>query len=103
MAASKWADYLISAVRYDSDKAHIETVRVHPDLGDTVGAASEWTRTKVVTTLEGGKTVCTIVKGTDGKWSKGADVHIVTVNDVNYIRTDANSIARDNLGSLPTF
>ena len=36
----KWADYLISAVRYNAAETHIEKVRVHVDEGDKVGGAS---------------------------------------------------------------
>jgi hypothetical protein len=35
--ADKWADYLISAVRYDAAGTHIDKVRVHEDEGEKVG------------------------------------------------------------------
>lgn len=104
MASTKqWADYLISAVRYDEDRNHIEKARVHEDNGDTVGAASEWTRSSVVKAIDKGQTFCTILKTSDGKWKKGQDVHIVVLEGKRFIRTDANQVQRDNLGSLPEF
>lgn len=36
---AKWADYLISVVRYDEDHERIVKVRVHEDIGDKVGVA----------------------------------------------------------------
>ena len=100
---AKWADYGISEVRYDEDRTHIVKVKVREDKGDTVGPAEEWARKQVVSAIEGGTTFVTILKGSDGKWKKGQDVHIITVNEVKYIRTDQNRKAADNLENLPEF
>lgn len=100
---AKWADYGISAVRYDKDKKHIEKVKVHTDNGDTIGPGSEWKRDSVVKSLEDDKTFVTITKSSDDKWKKGTDVHIIEVNSKKYIRTDGNKKESDNLGSLPEF
>jgi len=100
---TKWADYCISAVRYNEDETHIVKVKVHLDNSDTIGSSSEWTREKVVSAIEGGTTFVTIFKGNDGKWEKGQDVHVVKVNGKKYIRTDKNSRAADNLENLPEF
>lgn len=35
----KWADYLISEVRYNSQHTHIDQVKIHEDNGDSVGEA----------------------------------------------------------------
>jgi hypothetical protein len=100
---AKWADYCISAVRYDADDKHIEKVKVHPDNGDTIGAASEESRSTVVDRIEAGNSFVTIVKNKEKKWNKGEDVRIITVNSKKFIRTDANKTESDNLGELPTF
>lgn len=100
----KWADYGISAVSYNNKKkTHIEKVKVHEDNGDTIGASSEWSRTKVVSTIEKGKTFVTIFKTAEGKWNKGEDVRIVKVKGTKYIRTDSNKTESDNLRNLPEF
>lgn len=99
---AKWADYCISAVRYDDDHDHIIELNVHPDNGDTIGSSSVWTRQQVVSAIGTGSTFVTIIRK-DGSWNRGSDVHVVTVNGVKYLRTDGNSTARDNLGSLPEF
>ena len=100
--AAKWADYLISAVQYNQAETHIVKVRTRVDNGDTVGAQEEMLRSRVVSLIEAGYSFCTIY-ASDGKWTKGAEVHTVTVNGVKYIRTDRDATARDNLGSLPRF
>lgn len=99
----KWADYLISAVRYNAAETHIEMVRVHEDEGDKVGAPTTWERSSVVASLEAGYTFITITKSSDSKWTRGARVGIVTVRGTKYIRTDADATPEDNLGSLPRF
>jgi hypothetical protein len=99
----KWADYGISKVRYDNERTHIVKVQVREDKGDTIGGAAEWLRSQVVAAIERGTTFVTILKGTDGKWQKGQDVHVITVNGVKYIRTDQNRRASDNLENLPEF
>lgn len=99
----KWADYGISKVRYSSERTHITKVQVHEDKGDTIGMAAEWSQNQVVSAIEHGKTFVTILKGADGKWQKGQDIHIITVDGVEYIRTDQNRRASDNLENLPEF
>jgi hypothetical protein len=103
--ASKWADYLISAVRYNAAETHITVVRCHPDNGDSVGSASERARERVVALLDGGTTFMTIYQNPDDttKWKKGAEVRVVTIDGTKYIRTDADRIKADNLGDLPRF
>lgn len=99
----KWADYGISAVRYDDERKHIVKVKVREDKGDKLGQAVEWTREQVVSAIEGGKTFVTVLKSDEGKWQRGQDVHTITVNRVKYIRTDQNRVASDNLENLPEF
>jgi hypothetical protein len=99
----KWADYGISKVRYSSERTHITKVQVHEDKGDTIGMAVEWSRNQVVSAIEHGKTFVTILEGADGKWQKGQDIHIITVDKVKYIRTDQNRRASDDLENLPEF
>lgn len=100
---NKWADYGISAVRYNAAHTHIDKVRAHPDNGDTIGAYSEYTRADVVAAIKKGTTFVTIFKGTDGKWKKGQPVYIIKVKGVEYIKTVDNGKAVDNLDNLPEF
>ncbi|MCW7755415.1 DUF3892 domain-containing protein [Desulfobotulus sp. H1] len=98
---AKWADYGISAVRYDSDDQYIDKVKVHKDNGDTIGAGETWTRTDVLSKMDDDKTFITILKDSNDKWKKGQDIHIITVNGRRFLRTDANERAKDNLENLP--
>jgi hypothetical protein len=99
----KWADYLISAVRYNSADTHIDSVRVHQDKGDTVGTGSDESRATIVAALQMGTTFVTIFMNAAGTWDKGAEVRTVHIDGVNYIRTDADRTKRDNLDRLPRF
>jgi hypothetical protein len=99
---TKWADYGISKASYNAPRTHITKVMVHEDKGKTIGPGQEWTRSQVVSAIERGKSFVTILR-TNNKWKKGQDVHIITVNNVKYIRTDQNRIASDNLENLPEF
>lgn len=98
-----WADYLISAVRYNDKHTHIDMVRCHEDGEGTIGTGQDISRDIVVSRIEAGYSFVTIVKGSDGKYRRGEDVRIIVVNGIKYIRTDANSLGADNLGNLPEF
>jgi len=100
---SKWADFGISAVKYNADHTHIVKVRAHPDNGDTLGTPIEVTRQDVVTNIKAKITYVTITTGADGKWSKGQPVYVITVNGQEYIKTVDNGKECDNLENLPEF
>lgn len=99
----KWADYLISAVRYNTEHTHIVQVLVHEDGGTTVGAGVIRTRQEVIVAIKKGSSFCTIYKGADGNWQKGQKVIIINVYGVEYIKTTDNGKASDNLENLPEF
>jgi hypothetical protein len=98
-----WADYLISAVRYNSKRTHIDMVRCHKGEDKPIDAGQDISRETVVSEIEARKSFVTIVKGSDGKYRRGEDVRIIVVTGVKYIRTDANSLGADNLGNLAEF
>lgn len=99
---AKWADYGISAVRYNTAHTHIVRVRAHPDNGDTIGAATEYERATIVKAIKDGYTFVTIVSS-GGNWQKGQPVYIIKVNGVEYIKTVDNGKEQDNLENLPEF
>ena len=84
-------------------ETHIVKVMTHADNGDKVGVGSEVTREKVVSLLDSGSTFSTITKRSDGKWTKGTPVYVITIDGAKYIKTVADSTKKDNLGSLPRF
>ncbi len=99
---AKWADYGISAVRYNAGHTHIDRVRINQDNGDTFGAAAEHERAAIVKAIKGGVTFITIPYA-NGQWQKGQLVYIIKVNGVEYIKTVDNGLPRDNLENLPEF
>jgi hypothetical protein len=99
---SKWADYLISAVRFNEAGTHIVKVKVHADNGDTVGAAFEMTRQDVISKIDDDVTFATIYDN-NGKWKFGAKVKTVTIGGTRYIKTYSDSTTADNLDDLPMF
>jgi len=100
----KWADYLISEVKFNNRDTHIVSVKVCEDNGDKVGSPVVKSRQWVVDRIDEKFTFETIFKSpTNGKWERGAKVHIVTVEGVRYIKTRADSTKADNLDDLPRF
>jgi len=100
---TKWADYGVSAVRFNNAHTHIDRARAHPDNGDTIGAGTEYSRPDIVTAIKKGVTFVTIFKGSDDKWNKGQPVYIIKINGIEYIKTVDNGKAVDNLDNLPEF
>ncbi len=100
---AKWVDFGISAVSYNEKRTHIEKVRVRVYNGETFGPGVVITRELVVKEIHNEKTYATILKTDEGGWRKGQDVHIITVSNKEYLRTDANKTGKDNLENLPEF
>lgn len=102
---SKWADKLISAVRYNAARTHITRVEVRSDLGESVGDPSVVTRADVIADMADNRTSYkTIYKKSDKKkWREGAAVKVVAIDGEDYLKTTADSKKVDNLGDLPTF
>lgn len=101
--ADKWADYVITAVRFNPNGTHIQMVQLRTDDGQQLSAAYEATRTEVIHFLEQGYTLCTALHvGGDGV-RKGAAVKIVEIDGDTFIRTRADNTRADNLGRLPGF
>jgi hypothetical protein len=100
---AKWADYLISGVRFDPTRAHIDSFRVHCDNDATVGSSSEKSRSEVLQAIKSNATFITIFRSNNNEWNKGQEVYIVTINGSEYLKTVDNSKAADNLDNLPEF
>lgn len=100
---SKWADYCISAVRFNSAHTHIDYVRAAADNGSSLGVWQDYPRATVVAALKQGKTFVTVVRGPDGNYRKGQPVYIIVIRGVEYIKTRDNGRAEDNLDDLPEF
>lgn len=98
---AKWADYLISAVKYNFEHTRIIDVKRHLDRGETLERGNIVSRNIVANDLRKGLRYKTIHRSQDNKWEIGEDVRIISGTD--FITTDPNSTTRDNLGELPEF
>lgn len=97
-----FADYVITAVRYNSSCSHLDKLKVCPLTGDNnMGAGKEWTRKEVVDAIAKGKTFYTIYSK-DGRWQKGQKVEVIEVA-TKFLKTKADKTDADNLENLPTF
>ena len=69
---------------------------------DEVNTLSKWdgkkSRAEVIQDIENG---C-VVK-TASTYTPGAEVFVVTINGIKYLRTDTSKIANDSIGNLPTY
>jgi hypothetical protein len=100
----KWADYCIVGVHFASDRKYLETVRVLPDTGDLLVTGLIMARGQIVAAIQRGMTFYTALQDRAlQSYSRGQPVRIVTVAGVEYLRTDTNPIAEDNLGDVPEF
>ncbi len=84
----KWADYCVSAVRYDENYLHAAKLRVHADKGTSLGKEETWTRDKIFAKMDEGSTF-TVVRSTgDGNWDKGPDIKAISIGENRFLRTD---------------
>ncbi len=99
----KWADYGISAVRFNDGGTKIDKVKVHKDKGNAMGDAEIWSREQIILALESEYTFITIFNHNQDIWSEGKEVNIVQVGENKYLRTDNDQTPSDNLDNLPKF
>jgi hypothetical protein len=100
----KWADYLVSAVKTNSDQKHIDFVECHSDFGCVVCENIIVSRVDLIINLKKGCTYATVFRTAIGKWRKGQEVHLVNVNGEDYVRTDLkDTYASDNFDEVPEF
>jgi hypothetical protein len=97
----KWADYLISRVKTITGSYTIDALEIHSDFGNMVCETLVAKRTEVIANMKRGVTYSTVFKTAMGKWRKGDDVHLVTVNGQEYLRTDNELVAKDQFDEVP--
>lgn len=104
---AKWADYVITAVHFDTSKTHrthIDSVKVRRHVDGKLIDELVKTRGQVVALIEAGSTFVTAYYDAEkGHWTRGAKVEIVTLNGVKYLKTVADGTTKDNLDNLPEF
>ncbi len=99
----QWADYVITRKRMNSAGTHIETVETYEHDGSNLTNQATKTRSSVVSAIESGTTFCTATKNSNGSYSYGASVKVVTIDGEKFIKTKADGVKKDNLDNLPAF
>ncbi|PLY59586.1 hypothetical protein HBH1_02096 [Herbaspirillum sp. BH-1] len=95
------ADFCITAVRYNEKRTHIDFVLVNEEKPDALGPDRIVARAFVADLIRLKKaTFITRFKGPEKGYKHGADVHVI---DDEYLTTEPNKTAKDNLGNLPEF
>ncbi len=100
---TKWAEYLISEVRYSPDHKRILQVKQHKDLDGEVSKGEIVERSVISSNIKKGSTYMTIHNGSSTTWKKGDMVMGFLAEGDYYIRTDKNKVNLDNLGMLTEF
>lgn len=99
------ADLLIKKVQKDS-QGRIQNVQVGIDTISSVDGDVVLTKEQVISILKDGAKIKTIYATTDNKgtFNIGAVVeYYKETNGEEYLKTNANKTAKDNLDNLPTF
>jgi hypothetical protein len=100
---SKWADFVVAAVKYNREHSHIVGAEIRADTGETIsGTYQRLDREDVIAKIRRGTSFVTAYQQ-DGKWHKGEDLRVVAIHGESFIRTDENATKKDNLGSLPEY
>jgi uncharacterized phage infection (PIP) family protein YhgE len=95
----KWADYLISKVRYDSENLISIAIRHQDtDLGITLGEPID--RSTITSDIKNGLSYITIYNGKNS-WKKGHKIQTFSIGGIPYLRIDENKVKLDYLGDLP--
>jgi hypothetical protein len=97
------ADYYIEKVRYNKDHTRIVWVSVREDSDTKLSGAYNMLREKIVNLIGAGKCFMTVYRSPEGKYRKGQKIVTVRVNGSEYIRTDEQAMAKDQLENLPEF
>ena len=96
---TKWADYLISAVKYDSNRKIIQ-VRQHKDTGEEIGDGEIVDRSTLANNLKKGISYSTVFNS-NSNWKIGDKIRYIRMGGDFSIRTDSNKVEFDNLKFLP--
>ncbi len=96
----KWANHLISAIRYSPDHKYIIELVQHEDQDDSISEGSIVNKLDVTDAIKKGNSYRTIYNANDS-WKIGEKIEVFMVEGEVFLRTDKNKVSRDNLGLLP--
>ena len=95
----KWADYLISEVRYDKNHL-ISMAKRHEDTKTGINKGDLVDRIKISSDIANGLYYITIYNRIS-TWKKGNKIHFFRVHGQPYLRIDENKVNQDYLGDIP--
>lgn len=98
---TEWANYIITAVRYDGTK--IETVKRRREADGELSEPIEVPRQAVAQDLEFDVSYCTAIRDEDGEWVRGDDIEAFELDNELFIRTEEGDNPADNLEGLPEY
>lgn len=96
------ADLTIEKVKKDSSGNIIE-VKASIRVKDWSKGEVSLTKEDIIYLIEDGAIIFSRYVGKDGKFTMGAKINVISINNKKYLRTDPNKTAKDNLDNLPTF
>jgi hypothetical protein len=96
----KWANHLISAIRYSPDHKYITELVQHEDQDDSISEGTIVKKLDVTDAIKKGKSYMTIYNSNDN-WKIGEKISVFMVDGEVFLRNDKNKVNRDNLGLLP--
>jgi hypothetical protein len=98
------AEYLVSAVKTNSDQKYIDSIESHSDFGCLVCGNIVLSRTELIINLKKGCTYTTVFRTAIGKWHKGQELHLINVEGEDFLGTYLkNIVASDNFDDVPEF
>jgi hypothetical protein len=105
---SKWANYVITGVRYDrsvySHGTKVASVEVRMDLGGRLGFPEVWSRPHILEAIRmDHETFETALPAGRDSWQRGAHLQIVRVHGMDYLRVNRAEVACDDLGRTVDF
>ena len=95
----RWADYLITAVKYGKNH-RISSVRQHEDTGGDLGKGTIIDRDTLASNIKRGVRYATVFN-TKSNWRLGDSINCFRVGSNMSIRTDTNKVEYDLLAMLP--
>ena len=101
MEESKWADYVVSAVKRGPGSGRISQVQVHVDRGNSLGHQEIVDKIKVAQNIKKRKKYITPYKIIETNWKPGESIRAFVQDGEAFIRNDDNKVPLDNLGTLP--
>ena len=98
---TKWADFVVSAIKKGSGLANISHVQIHEDLEHGFGSPELIDKYQLSSKIQKGLTFVTVHKKNENEWAVGELIRTYVKDGEAYIRTDDNKVDGDNLGHMP--